>query len=209
MSRIVLVGLIVLALSACKPMEPTSRRIGPSGESGIVTSEPERGVNIVDVEYAVHIHGGLAKQSEAPNITVDKLVNARNYVDLATITVNPPYPEGLWVTFQTSSVEDFFDTPVALRAKVYVDKKAVDSFTVTLGERLIGKTEGYSMDVLSKIEGVPETVLVYAQAEALLMPEGTDPASVDPETATAPPARTGTVISNPIRINFTRSEEAP
>jgi hypothetical protein len=47
-------------------------------------------------------------------------------------------------------------------------------------------------------------MLVYAQAELILLPPGTDPATVDAKSVTGTADTTGTSVGNPVRINFKR-----
>ena len=202
MKRFLIVGCLMVLLAGCGPMAPVKPKPGQGGPETRDQSSVEKNTTIGDVEFAVHFNGTLDDRSKAPNITENTLMNPRKYVDLTTITVKPPYPESLWITFTSSSTKSFRDTPAALRATVYIDDTAVDSFTVIMGADASRQKETYSLDVLQKAGSVPKTALVRVQAEALLLPEGTDPATVDPATMTVSADRKGTVMSNPVRINF-------
>ena len=209
MNRIAVAGLLALMLGACKPMA-TAKIPSPDANKRSVMENQRASttVDISNVEFAVHIKGTLDNRSKAPNITCDEMVNARYLVDFATITVHPPYPEQLWVMFDVSSTENFAETPIVLRTLVKMDNEEVDSFLTTLGSDARTRLVENSMDVMSKLDGMPDSVLIYAQAEALLLPEGTDLASIDPETVTVPRASTGAVISNPIKIKFVTEDAA-
>jgi hypothetical protein len=137
------------------------------------------------------------------------MINKRYDLDMSTVTVKPPYPKELWVTFNLKAVQDFKDTPVVLRTKILADKQEIDSFSKVVAEQVMTAAPVHSTNVLAKLDTPPKTMLVYAQAEALLMPEGTDAATIDPATLTAVAGRQGTVISNPVRIDFVAEEPAP
>lgn len=203
MSRIALVGLIAVALGACKPMEPTRPKVLQPERPGVLESEPKAPLEVGAVEATVQLEATLAERSQAANVTAEEMVNARSVLDLTTITVSAPTPPDLWVKFKVKCNQDFPETPVVMRAKVLMEGKEVDSFARILADN-VRDTEEHTMDVMAKVTDPPESLLLYAQAELLLLPEGTDPASVDPATASAPGERRGSVISNPVRINFVR-----
>jgi len=208
MNRIVLAGLVGLALGACRPMEPETKTPLQPEERSILRSSSAKSMDLTAVEHALHLTGALAPQSEAANVTADEMVSARSFVNLTTITVAPPYPEALWVTFRVKSTANFPDAPVALRTRIHIDQEVVDTFSMVLGADATKTSKEQAIDVLAHVAAAPETMLVHARADAVLLPEGTDPASVDPDTVTAPPERTGTVMSNPVRINFVSGEAA-
>ncbi|MCK5642982.1 MAG: hypothetical protein KAJ19_19400, partial [Gammaproteobacteria bacterium] len=67
----------------------------------------------------------------------------------------------------------------------------------------------FRIDLLADLEELPTTMLVIAEAEALLMPAGTDAAKLDPRTAETDESNTATLFSNPIRVNFETEAPAP
>ena len=208
MKRIAVVFLLLGSLVTCGPRQPAEPPA--TGTIGLppATSGAEHEINIGDVEATVRILGTLAPESEAPNITVQTYEHAL-VVDLATITVSPPFPDELKVLFTTRGLRSFGVTPVAVRAKVFVDKKEVYSYALKFGLRAEYERPEEVVDVLAGLETIPDTMLVHVEAEAVLMPEGTNEVSLDPLTATASIERRTTIRSNPVRINFVKSAEAP
>jgi hypothetical protein len=93
-----------------------------------------------------------------------------------------------------------------VRTKVFRDNTKIDEFAVVLGADAMSKPFVQSLDVLSGLPAAPASLLVHAQADVILMPAGTDPATVDPKTAAAAADTTGAVLSNPMRINFATAQ---
>ncbi|HEO71716.1 MAG TPA: hypothetical protein ENN80_10685 [Candidatus Hydrogenedentes bacterium] len=209
MKPVLATPLIALMLVACKPMTPKDKTSLDPGKPSVVAAKKQESssTSVTLVEFAVHIKGTLDERSKAANVMCDEMVNARYRVDLATITIEPPYPEELWLRFEVSSSESFENAPVVLRASVKRDNDVLDRFGTVLDRDARVRPYDHSMELMSHIDGAPASVLIYTQAEALIMPEETDPASIDIESAQAPPARTGHIMGNPIKIVFVGREE--
>lgn len=156
-----------------------------------------------DIEASIKINAVLAGKSAAANVKADSLINERQELNMTTITVTPPAPAELWVTAVVRCRTGFGDTPVLLRAKVMRDKQEIDSFAFILGADASAATHEYSVNALKDLPAAPETSLLHVQAEFLMFPNGTDPAAIDPATATLPEERIGHMMSNPVRINYT------
>jgi hypothetical protein len=58
----------------------------------------------------------------------------------------------------------------------------------------------FKTDVLVDAEPLPKTMLIHAETQVFLMPENTNPTTINPATATSPD--TTLLTSNPMRINF-------
>jgi len=99
----------------------------------------------------------------------------------------------------------FKERPVVVRTKVFRDNTKIDEFAVVLGEDARGKPFVQTLNVLSGLPAVPASFLVHAQADVILLPAGTDPKTVDPKAVSAAADTTGTVLSNPVRINFAKA----
>lgn len=208
MKRFLLVLSLPVVLAACNPSAPSAAKdqsLAQSQKQPVLTKEE---MSIGDIEYNVHMNGTLDERSKAPNVTENRLDNPRKYVDLDTISVKPPFPRELWVSFGFLTDKNFPDAPALLRAKVYVDDQVIDTFPIVVGPSGVDAKEPRAYNVLEKMSAPPTTLLVRIEAEALLLAKGTDPATIDPATATAPESRRGSIRSNPIRINFV-SENAP
>lgn len=204
MSRILLTGLVALALNACKPMGPDLPKPGSPEQATVMIDKTATPVTVADAEAALRLEATVDEMSRLGNVVVEESVNKRSVLDLTTVTVTPPFPAELWVTFHVSASQDFTATPVALRADVYEDDLVVDSFSEVFAKDIRNTAQIHRFNVLANRTEAPDTLLVYARGELSLMPEGTDPATVDANTAIASPENTGHTMSNPIRINFVR-----
>lgn len=200
--------LIILALAAlaaaCNPTAPSTLpppAKTPGSSQTDVLDQAE--VNRMVVEYAVNIAVQLAPKSEADNVAVEELINSKQQLDFCKIAVTPPYPEELWLQFTVYSAEPFPDNPVALRARVLLGdtKDEVDRFAMVLGGGGI-RDAIYELDLMKVWDEPPESAILVALAEGVVMPKGTDPESVDPLTAKASKADTAQITSNPVRVTF-------
>ena len=89
-----------------------------------------------------------------------------------------------------------------MRVKIFRENDAIGAFEGVFGADATKKPVEFSLDALAGLAAAPATMLVHAQAEVILLPAGTDLATVDAKTAAGTSATTGTVLSNPIRVNF-------
>jgi len=167
-----------------------------------VEAEAAHELDLGDVEANIRISGVLAAQSQADNVKVDSLVNERQELNLTTITVTPPVPAELWLTFRVKCRFGFAKSPVLLRAKVMRDKQEIDSFSLILGPNAAEAEAEHLVNALKDLPAAPASSLIHVQAEFLLFPEDTDPATIDAATATVPEERIGHELSNPVRINY-------
>jgi len=212
---VVCAAFVAGTLAACKPVSQTDDRndssnawkeaptVTPEGADGVPLAAA-RGLDIGDVEAAVSIEGVLAEKSQAPNVAVDELVSMRGDLDMTTVTVAPPYPEELWITFRVTSDKTFKERPVVLRAKVEQDGRIAERLLVVLDAESTKTPGETTVEVMSHVQGPPKAILLHAQGEVFFLPEG-----ADPQTVAIPPEETGAVLSNPVRINFTPAKEAP
>lgn len=215
------VVLLALMLAGCNPGRPSEKE-GPVANPLADTGNPAaeiRELDIGDVETSVTISATLADRSAAGGgIQVDAMKTPRGDLVLVTIDVNPPAPPELWVTVKLKSSRDFETRPVAVRGHIFREvessgeKTDLSTFELVLGKnaRMLPQSgQGplmpceYQVNVLDGLATTPQTMLVVAEAELLMLPEGTPENLVDPHSATADDGNIATVMSNPIRINFT------
>lgn len=205
--RILSVSLLLGVLAACSPAPRTDAAKGssvaPKAETSGATAE-RKGMDVGDVESVLHIVATLAARSAAPNINVEEMKDTRNHLDLTTLTIGPPHPKEVYVSFRVEASKPFTEGPVALRAKILRDNHEIGSFATLLGADAASQPYEQAVNVLAGLEAVPDTLLVHAQAEVILLPAGTDPARVDVRTVSGTPDSTGSVLSNPVRVNFKR-----
>ena len=168
-----------------------------------------------DVDSGIMILGTLAPESVSATTQAEYIETARETLSMTIITARPPFPEKLLIQFEMTSSRDFVERPVVARARAYRDNDT------PLGEEhayVMGRNarrpepdesgmvipRAFVVDALEGLEAPPDTMLVYARADAWLMETGTDENALDPRTATSP--ERVTLISNPVRINFEKEE---
>jgi len=111
-----------------------------------------------------------------------------------------------------TSQSNFGSRPVALRGSVLRDKEPMEAFATVVGDfsqadNPAGPARELQVDVLAGLATPPSTMLVHMQLEALLMPLGSNAATVDPKSAVVDAESTTTLLSNPVRIDFVAPED--
>ncbi|MCC6489961.1 MAG: hypothetical protein IT364_20905, partial [Candidatus Hydrogenedentes bacterium] len=138
----------------------------------------------------------------------EEIKNRRDRMAIVNVSVAPPVPEQLWASYKLQCFRDFPDTPVVLRAQVMVEGKAVGSISAVIGKGAQRREFITKVNLLSQFDQVPQTFLATVVGELLLMPEGTDEASVVAETATSSLVSRA-LLFNPVRVNFVDTLPAP
>lgn len=202
----------ILLAAACNYI-PGGKTAVPGGPVDVGDGVPlqkaeQHQTDIGDIEAALEMEAMLADQSAMPNVKEDKLINAKKVLDMSTITVTEPAPSELFVSFQTKARGLSQDTPVVVRGKVMRDKEELDTFSFMMAGGAAGSRNEFKVNVLKGLAPPPQTMLLNATAEVLLLPKGTDPAGVDPATVQVPDSDTGSILSNPVRINFVNGAPA-
>ncbi len=187
--------------------EPTPVVVDPPADVPEVPAPPTGvpGVDAGYVEVTVTISGSLLPQADTPSIQVEELVAQRNKnITVATIDVAQPYPAGLPLEFTVAGNDAAFAvTPVLMRGRILRDDTdELGTFTTVLAGQTDVRGGRFEADALQGLNTLPETMLVVAEAETLLLPPGTDVDAIDVATVATTPNRTTTLRSNPIRINF-------
>ncbi len=199
---LVIAGLVLIGVVGCKP------KPGPTAlELQEELKQPKKtvvGLDIGDVEVGIRIEAKLPEPPSSDSITEQQMRNQRNRLDFNTITLSKPYPTELNIKFAVSTMALPEDV-VALRVKIYREKEEIGSFSKVLtGESCIFD---HIIDVFQGLNKIPDTMLIHTRGEVILLPKGTDPSTVDPETVTGTEDTTGAVASNPIRINTGEVED--
>ncbi len=182
-------------------------------------------MTIGDVEGKTSVNATIPKELRGARVVVDELGTRSNEIlAMCTVDLKPPYPDTLEATFTIRCKKQFKKRPVAARATIYRefaegDREEIGAFHTVLGansmryrpeEWLIDPKLQFRCDVLAGLNTVPETMLIYAEMEVLLMPEGTDENTLDPMAATVvDPADKSVISSNPLRINFAGEQGTP
>lgn len=226
-----LIGVTVVALlplmSCNSPSEPSDAeadkmlenpKSSDSAPKESAPAAPEKlSLTRGDVEANVWCEAVLDPKYQSPTVQYTELKDARPRVNMGTVTLTPPFPTSLPIAVFVKAGQGFKEAPVVLRARVVrtegkdsANETVLDTFNAIISEnprnRIVMEKE---IDVLAGVQQLPESYLVLIKAEALLMPEGTDPATLDLATATTSSERIAQILSNPLRIVIGSSVPSP
>lgn len=185
---------------------------GTAAQSATMPSKPP--IDLGDVDSGLTIRAELARGAASSTVSADYVETLRGSLSMATITVEEPFPETLPVSFTLLSQRPFVERPVVVRIHAYRDNDRIteessawimgrDARQEPVGADGKSRPRTFTVDVMAGLEGVPETMLVHARADAWLMETGTAEDLLDPRTATS--AEQVAIMSNPVRINFKRA----
>jgi len=206
MKRLLLLTLSLLLLHACKPEKPWSPAEDKNGgenpllNAAVNTALPIS-IDIGDAEQGVYLEATIAPESLADNVKQDKIKSGRDRLAIVNVKVTPPVPDKLWATYAIKCTRDFAERPVVLRARIMVEGKPVGSIEALLGKVARRSAFATNVDLLSKFDKVPASFLATIDGELILLPEGTDESTVNPETATSD-ITSKAVECNPIRVDI-------
>lgn len=164
----------------------------------------EEGFNVGDMEQVIHVNLRLLDQSETPAVAVSIREDPLDRVRRLDISVDPPFPEKLWLEISVQIRELFKETPIVLRGKLLADeKREIGTIAVVLTGERRGDYVLEPVNVLGGLDDLPDSMLITLDLEGLLMPAGTDPATIDPTTATTDPDRMShAMTSTVVRLEF-------
>ncbi len=206
MRNILLCGVTMLALAACG-----GPARDPETDPNIVPAVPlatEPGgaalhvLDIGDVEAQVRIAGTLKEEAQTAGVEVNEFTTPKGDLNMTTVTLHPPYPRELPVRFRVVARQDFKTRPVALKGALFRNDAQLTEVSGVLTGRAGAPV--FDIDALQGIDTPPDSLLLHVRLNALLLPEGTDPTTVDPGALEYPPDHTAHLISNPVRINFSQ-----
>lgn len=217
MTRFFLFLAVASVLVACggsqKPASPTGGAPAVSTTGGSESAVIPAVVDLGDLEQGVVIQATIADADRPANADVQELVDMRENVSLATVNLSEPFPEELWVTVQVRAYRNFSEAPAALRIHVKRDDTTLATYGTVIGRLATGsekrKEMTWRVNVLEGLEEMPDTTLIVAETELLLMPLGTVEETVDPMTADTDPIRKTKKPSNPLRLNFETAPGSP
>ena len=212
MKRAAWVLSCVVLLCACErrvqvpPTEPSGQPGAPGGAAA--ANLP---INIGDVEAQVIFACDVPEALDtAENITVDRKMTRRHDLGMLTIDIYPPYPTSLPVTLRVDKKlpinEDFL---LILRGTLNKDEQPLHPFQLVMTRASDKRTLIAEVDVLAGVSSYPETTLVNAKVDAVLLPPNTDLATIDVATVQGTAQTQSILLSNPIRINFHPAKETP
>jgi hypothetical protein len=214
-----LILLALLAAGGCAPEKPDSGVKAPAGP--VKPPAPIAAIHEIDIgdaETSIFIEGRLSEDAAAAaGIAAEDMETPKGDLVLTTITVTGAPPAALPVTFTLRSRRDFPGRPVAVRARVLREtgkggeKEELLAFGDVLGgDASLRKQAGgelppqrvNTVDAIAGLAELPDTMLLVAEADLLLLAEGTPEHLVDYQTAEAPSGDRITILSNPVRIHF-------
>lgn len=209
MKRLFVFALIAALAAACNGKQDTSAppNTDSSGQEAIAAPTKD---NVGDLEQAVMIEAAIADKSQGANVEASSLVDPTGRMNMLTVDVAPPFPEELWLDIKIRSRRAFAENPGVLRIAIKDGEQVLDSFGTVIGKSVTPTVSKRSINALAARDSIPATMLLTINVEALLMPEGTDPDTIDPMTAEVPEERYSLAVPTPpIRINFAGAEEKP
>jgi len=215
--RVLWVGLIVvlgasLLGGSCRvrtePSVPYNKSTTPGAGAGAATATPEKPVDVGDAEAALRITLTIPKPVPQ-NLNVEELRDMRGDLNMLTVNVAPPHPQKLDVALTVTSSKPFAERPLLVRVSVLRDGQAIEAQTTTVSDDAQKNPFSYTFDAMKGLTAAPASMLLHAQAEIIMLPAGTDVASIDPATVSGTPETTGSKVSNPLRINFTGQAATP
>jgi hypothetical protein len=196
---------------------PESQEAQPATPVVVGTPSMVHIADIGDVEASIRIEGFMAEPDIPAGVTVDSLETPRQTLSLCTIEVSGSATGALWLTFQVVPGRFFDGQPLAVRGAVLREQgmPAEPAESIHEFQALFAQSGDQSsfpeplvfrVNALEGLDTRPETMLLHATMEVLLLPKETDTATVDPATVSTDPNRTSNMLSNPIRINFSLEE---
>jgi hypothetical protein len=202
--RNIVIAAFAVAVASCNPA-PSRNEAGSASPEGSGSSMPvvaKKTFDLGDAETSLRLEAKVGAASANPSVKVDDTLDFRKKLVMTTADVTPPAPKEFWVTFILQSSSAFKEAPVVVRGKILRDDSEIGAFATVLGADAMKTPFKQDVDALAGLAAAPNTMLVHAEAEVILLPEGTDPATVDPKTAPGTPDTTGSVLSTPMRVNF-------
>lgn len=203
------IGLAVL-LAACDPGAPPDPREAEPTTAPDTALGGAATLNVGDVEAQVWVEGTIDPDFEDPNVEVQETVDQRRRRNLVHITVSPPYPEELWLHYETTAMRSFPDTPAVIRTRILRNGEEIGRIAGVFAAEAQFQEYSTRVNALEGLDTIPDSLLITTEGESLLMPRGADPGEIEPwEAVTEPGRRSNFVYCNPIRISFLGADEEP
>lgn len=198
-------AVLAFALAAgCFPPEPAAPPETGGLESGPGDAlPPPPDLDVGTVEATLFIEAKAAPEADEAGLRQETLPGMRSSVSLATVEVDPPHPARLPIAFQLRGTQAY-PRVVLLRGFIYRDEEPIAPYEMLLGGGIpiYAYSEPVLLDVLEGLDAPPESMLIVAKADVLLLPPDTDPAEVDFAGAEVHADDEGFIMSNPVRIHF-------
>lgn len=214
---VVLLGALGVGLSACGPKEeavPKAVERAESGKDSGGAAALTTGFNVGDAETSIELNLELdPAMAAAPGVKEDRVLNAKKQLSQSTVTVTTPGLKELWVKLRVRPSRPFIERPVVLRGVIERDNQPLASFQVKLGKYAMendpDNPKEFRVNLLADLPTLPASMLVFAKAEVLLLPTGTDEATIDVPNVTVEEGDISAKISNPLRVTTQYAPPAP
>lgn len=209
-------GLLFAGCGSDKAEAPSAPAASaPAAEpASIVKIAPE--LNVGDIEAKVEFELTPDPEAAAPGVTSEELRNQLSKLNMVTVTIDGNRPAELWLNIDLSTELEFPERPVAARGRLIRDlengqKETIYTFETVFDENASARkrrVEGeyplqhFRADALKGLAELPETMLIYAEMDVVMMPKGTDARTLFPATAKGAPEDETTLLSNPMRVNY-------
>jgi len=170
----------------------------------------EKSLDIGDADAAIQVLLRLAPEAITPLVREETVVDARKNLNRVEVTSNDPGLATLPVIITVRTNTPFVERPVVVRGILERDGTPIASFTTVLGAYAMEQDPGtgivrpreFKVDVLANLPEVPDSMLLNARADLLMLLPGTDESTIDPLTAIAEPGFATGKLSNPLRVTF-------
>lgn len=218
--KLILLAIALLGVFAgCQKKETVPDAVkradeGLDGGSGSTSTTMSKEFNVGDAETSIELVLELDPASASDSVKEEQVLTAKKTLSQAAVTVSGPAPGELWVRIRIKPNQPFVERTVVLRGVLTRDNAPIAQFQTVLGKYSLQDEpehpKVFRVNVLDGLSAVPETMLLFAKAEVLLAPKGTDEATIDPATLAADQGDTSAKISNPLRITVVGgSQPAP
>ncbi len=195
------------------PGAPSNPEAGAT-PAPVVEMAPE--LNVGDIEAKLEFELTLDPESPVEGVTSEELRSSLKKLNMMTTTIDGVRPAELFLAIDMETQLEFPERPVAVRGRVVRDlengqEETIYTFQTILDENASirkRRVEGeypplhFKTDALQGLAEIPETMLLHAELDIVIMPEGTDPKTLDPSTAEGASEDTAIILSNPMRINY-------
>ena len=189
-----------IGLAECKPTPP------PSALDIIAKQQKAKVekhvIDVGDMEVSLRLQLRLIPEMIPQNVTEDFLKD-NDILRLDTVSIHSPAPNKLLAKCTLEPVRPV-SAAAAVRVTILRDNVELAKFGYVIETSGLQEALQHEVDVLSDLSSLPESLLVMAQAEIILLPDGMDTALLDPLTVTAAPENLGSLLSNPMRINIVK-----
>ncbi len=206
---VLLAAALLGTLAGCQKQEsvPDAVKRADSGKDGATpanTTTLSKEFNVGDAETSVELVLELDPASASDAVKEERLLTAKKTLSQANVSVSTPMMTELWVRIRVRPSQPFIERTAVLRGVLTRDDKPIAQFQTVLGKYALQdepeNPKVFRVNVLADLPVLPSTMLLFAKAEILLAPKGTDDATIDPATLTAEQGDTSAKISNPLRV---------